>query len=129
MFKQENEYIEVDEDRSTLAPPSERIKSEPPMFQSSQDNPIIINEDPSFEDNSDVEFIEARFRTKKEPFDNIIVDMTMVRPNPSLQCPKAARTIRLSSTKTHHSRITRTSSLLKRVSGRRKSLLTTLLLT
>jgi hypothetical protein len=82
MFKQENEYIEVDEDRSTPAPPSERIKSEPPMFQSSQDNPIVINEGPSFEDNSDVEFIEARVRTKKEPFDNIIVDMTMVRPNP-----------------------------------------------
>jgi hypothetical protein len=82
MFKQENEYIEVDEDRSTPAPPSERIKSEPPMFQSNQDNPIVINEDPLFEDDSDVEFIEERVWTKKEPLDGIIVDMTMVRPIP-----------------------------------------------
>jgi hypothetical protein len=49
------------------------------MFQSSQDNPVVINEDPSFEDDSDVEFIEERVRTKREPFDNIIIDMTMVR--------------------------------------------------
>jgi hypothetical protein len=82
MFKQDNDHIEVDEDRSTPAPPSKRIKSEPPMFQSNQDNPIVINEDPSFEDDSDVEFIEERVRTKKEPLNNLIIDMTMVRPNP-----------------------------------------------
>ena len=85
MFKQDNDYIEVDEDRSTPAPLSKRIKSEPLMFQSNQDNPIVINEDPPFEDDSDVEFIEERVWTKKEPLDDIIVDMTMVRPIP--QCP------------------------------------------
>ncbi|KAH8792783.1 hypothetical protein F5882DRAFT_487080 [Hyaloscypha sp. PMI_1271] len=74
---QDNDHIEVDEDRSTPAPLSKRVKSEPPIFQSSQDNPVVINEDPSFEDDSDVEFIEERVRTKREPFDNIIIDMTM----------------------------------------------------
>jgi hypothetical protein len=68
----------VDEDRSTQTLPPKRIKSEPPMFQSTQDNPIIINDASLIEDDSDVEFIEERVLAKKEPMDSILVDMTMV---------------------------------------------------
>jgi hypothetical protein len=61
-FKQENnDHVEVVEDRST---PAKRIKSEPPMFQSNQNDPIII-EEALFQDDSDIEFIEERnVRTK-----------------------------------------------------------------
>ncbi|KAE9371341.1 hypothetical protein N431DRAFT_491713 [Stipitochalara longipes BDJ] len=84
---QDDDHVEVIEDRSTPAPRAQRIntphphtqrvKSESPIIQSRWDNAIVIEDDSKFEDDSDVEFLEERIRPKTEPSDGI-VDMIMV---------------------------------------------------
>jgi hypothetical protein len=71
---QGNELVDIDEDRSTPAPPSQ-VKPESPVIRNRWENAIII-----IDEDSDVEFLEERIRPtspKTEPSDGI-VDMTMV---------------------------------------------------
>ena len=86
--KQDNIEVEVDEGGTTPAPTPRHVKAESPIIRSSWENPFVIDDETTFEDDSDVEFLEARVVPKKEPSDGI-VDMTMVSrmfPQVQLSC-------------------------------------------